>query len=113
MEAKSSTPVDGPDDELAIVGLLHLAIFPDDHRRDGFRSLNVGDVEALDALGEFGQRERVLEGFLDGARIGLQNAETLVVRLLGVGSGQVDEFAFVSALRDGDVHACGAPAFAR
>ena len=95
--------LDCRDDELAVVGFLHLAVFPHHHRGHGFRSLNVGDVETLDALGEFGQGERVLQGFLDGAGVGLEHAETLVVRLLGVGAGQVDEVALVAALRDGDV----------
>jgi hypothetical protein len=40
---------DGLDLEFAIVGLLHRAVFPDDHGGDGFRALDVRDVEALDA----------------------------------------------------------------
>jgi hypothetical protein len=104
---------DGLDDELAVVGFLHLAVFPHHHRCHRFRSLNVRDVEALDALWQLGQAERLLQGFLNGARIGLQNAETLIVRLLGIGAGEIDEFAFVSALRNGDMHSCGAGALAR
>ncbi len=42
---------DGLDLELAVVGLLHRAVFPDDHGGDGFGALDVGDVEALDAVG--------------------------------------------------------------
>ncbi len=54
---------DGFDLELAVVGLFHRAVFPDDHGGDGFCALDVGDVEALDAAGEFFEREGVLEGF--------------------------------------------------
>ena len=64
-------------------------------------------------LGGSGRRERVLQGFLDGACVGLQHAETLVVGLLGVVAGEIDQLALVSALRDGDVDACGSSALAR
>src|ERR1022692_1060049 len=94
---------DGLDDELAIVRLFHLAVFPDHHRGYRFRSLNVRNVETLDALGQLGQRERVLEGFLNGARIWLENAETLVVGLLGVGPGEIDQFALAPARRRGNI----------
>ena len=57
---------DGADDEFAVVRLLHLAVFPHHHRGHGFRALNVGDVEALDALGQFGQAEGFLQFFLNG-----------------------------------------------
>src|SRR5262249_16081805 len=40
---------DGFDDELAIVALLHAAVFPDDHAGYLVGALNVRDVEALDA----------------------------------------------------------------
>jgi hypothetical protein len=73
----------------------------------------VADVEALDALGQFGQGEGLLQGFLNGACVGLQDAEALVVGLLGVGAGEIDQFAFVSALRNGDVNSCGSSALAR
>ena len=46
---------DGLDVELAVVGLLHRAVFPHDHGGDGFRALDVRDVEALDAAGQFGR----------------------------------------------------------
>ena len=59
---------DGLDLELAVVGLLHRALFPDDHGGDGFGALDVRDVEALDALGRLGEREGVLQGFLHVAR---------------------------------------------
>ncbi len=71
------------------------------------------DVETLYALWQLGKGERVLKGFLDGARVWLQDAETLVVGLLGIGAGEIDEFAFVSALRNGDVDARGPGPLAR
>ncbi len=78
MEAKSSTPSDGHDFEFAIELLVHLAVFPDDQRGYGFRALDVGDVEALDAAGQLGEHERVGEGFLNGFARGLEDAEALV-----------------------------------
>ena len=65
----------------------------------------MGDVEALDAAGEFGEHEGVGEGFLDGLARGFENAEALDVGLLGVLSGEIDEGAFFSALGDGDFYA--------
>ncbi len=80
---------DGFDLEFAVVGFFHGAVFPDDHGGDGVGALDVGDVEALDALGEFGEGEGVLEGLGDGALGGLEDAEALVVGLLGVLAHQV------------------------
>src|SRR6185312_1582275 len=91
-------PVDGLDDELAVVALLHLAIFPDDHGCDGLCALDVRDVEALDALRRLGQGERILQCLRNGLRVRLQYAEALVVRLLGIVSGQVDQRTFIAAL---------------
>src|SRR3974390_1211499 len=56
----------GLDDELAVVRLLHLAVFPHHHRGHRLRSLDVRDVEALDAVGWLGQGECILKRFLDG-----------------------------------------------
>ena len=98
---------DGLDLELAVVGLLHRAVFPDDHGGDGFGALDVGDVEALDAAGEFFERERVLQRFLDGLHVGLHHAEALVVGLLGVEADEVDEGALLAALRGENLHAAG------
>ncbi len=95
---------DGLHLKLAVVGLLHRAVFPDDHRGDGFGALDVRDVEALDAAGEFFERERVLQGFLDGLLMtGLQHAEALVVGLLCVEADEVDEGAFFAALGGEDL----------
>src|SRR5579859_890350 len=91
--------------ESAVGGLVHLAVFPDDHGGYGFRALDVGDVKALDAPGEFGEHEGVGKGFLDGFARRLENTEALDVGLLCVLSGQVDERALFSALGDGDFYA--------
>ena len=96
---------DGHDFELAIGGLVHLAVFPDDQGGDGFGALDVGDVEALDAAGQLGEHEGVGEGFLNGFARGLEDAEALRVGLLGVLAGEVDEGTFFSALGDGDFDA--------
>ncbi len=92
---------DGFDLEFAVVGFLHAAVFPDDHGGDGFSALNVGDVEALDAFWGFGEGEGVLEGLGDGSLGGLENAEALVVGLLGVLAYQVDEGALFTTLGGG------------
>ena len=79
--------LDGLDLEFAVELLVHLAVFPDDERCNGFSALDVGDVEALDAAGQFGEHEGVGEGFLDGLARGLEDAEALDVGLLGVLAG--------------------------
>ncbi len=94
---------DGFDLELAVVGLLHGALFPDDHGGYGFGPLDVGDVEALDAFGGLGEHEGVLEGFLHVLDAGLKDAEALVVGLLGVLADEIDEGALVAALGGGDL----------
>ena len=98
---------DGFDLELAVVGLLHRAVFPDDHGGDGFGALDVGDVEALDALGGSARVRASCRASCDGLDAGLQDAEALVVGLLGVLADEVDEGALVAALRGGDFDACG------
>src|SRR2546430_16879270 len=50
-------------DELAVVRFLHAPLFPNDHRRDGVRSLHMRNVEALDAPRLFRQVERILQCF--------------------------------------------------
>src|SRR3984957_10571257 len=79
--------LDRADDELAVVRFLHLAIFPDHHGGHSLRALDVRNVEALDALGEFGQAENFLQFFLNGLGIGLELAKALIVGLFGVGAG--------------------------
>jgi hypothetical protein len=72
----------------------------------------MADVEAFDALGTLGQAESILQRFLNCAGIRLQDAKTLIVGLLRVVAGEIDEFAFVSALRDGNVDARETATFA-
>ena len=96
--------LDALDDELAIVGLLHLAVFPHHHRRHRFRALDMRDVEALDALGQLRQHERVLQSFLDRLGRRLHHAEALIVGLLGILPDQVDQRALVAALRHVNLH---------
>src|SRR5882724_5071746 len=101
------------DDELAVIRLLHLTIFPDHHRSHGLGSLDVRNVEALDASRQFGQAEGVLQRFLDGFGIRFHYAEALVVRLLGIVARQVEKSSLVAALGHKDVNSCGAGALAR
>src|SRR6202051_3437150 len=54
-------PSDRLNDELAVIRFFHFAVFPHHHRSDRFRSLNVRDIEALDALRRFRWRTRVLQ----------------------------------------------------
>src|SRR5580704_1408400 len=105
--------LDGADDEFPVVRLFHLAVFPHHHRRDGLGALNVRDVETLDALGQFGQAERFLQFFLNLARVGLEHAEALVVRLLGIVARKIDQRTLVPTLRDENMHACGADTLVR
>ncbi len=60
--------------------------------------------------GQSASPKRVLQGFLDGAGVGLHHAEALIVGLLGVVAGQVDERTFVAAGRNFDVNTGGASA---
>ena len=90
------------DDEFAVVGLFHAAVFPDDHAGDGVAALNVGDVEAFDAARFFEKVERVLDGFADHFGGGLEDAETLFERVLGVVRNEIEEGALAAALRRED-----------
>ena len=90
------------DDEFAVVGFFHAAVFPDDHAGDGVAALNVGDVEAFDAARLFQEIERVLNGFADHFRSGLEDAEALFEGVLGVVRNEVEEGALGAALRRED-----------
>jgi hypothetical protein len=68
----------------------------------------MGDVEALDAAGELFEGKGILEGFGDGLLRGDEDAEALIVRLLGVLADKVDEGTLFAALRDSDVDAVAA-----
>src|SRR6202043_2619938 len=72
------------DYELAVVGFFHAAVFPDDHAGDRVAPLNVRDVEAFDRARLFEKVERVLDGFADHFRGGLEDAEALFESVLGV-----------------------------
>ena len=73
-------------------------------RRNGVRSLNVGNVETFDALRLFGKIQRGLQRFADGARSGFQDAEALLEGMLGVAFDQIEEGALAAALRREDFH---------
>ena len=60
--------VNRADDELAVVGLLHPAVFPHHHAGHLVGALDVRDVEALDALRRLGQLERILQRLLNRLR---------------------------------------------
>ncbi len=93
------------DDEFTVIGFFHLAGFPDDHRGDGFGTLDVRDVEAFDALGRLGQTESGFEGFDDRVFAGLGNAEARDERLLRVFLDQFEERVLLAALRIQDFDA--------
>ena len=54
-----------------------------------------------------------MQFFLDFLRVGFEHAKTLVVGLLCVVAGQIDERALVPALRHQNMHPRGASALAR
>ena len=77
-------------DELTIVGLLHAPVFPHHHGGHGLRALNVGNVEALDALRQFGKDKHILQRFLNSLHVRFHHPEALIVRLLGVVSRKIE-----------------------
>ena len=95
----------GTDNEFTVIGLLHLAVFPDDHGGDSLRSLDVGDVETLDTIGELGELEGVLQYGLHHVGLGTHDAKTLVIGLLGILSDEVDQRTLVAANGDVDLDA--------
>ncbi len=88
----------------AIVGFLHRAVFPNHHGGDRFRTLDVGDVEALDAPRQIGQGQQILQRLLDHLARRLQHAEALIETLLGILARQVDQGTLLSAARHGYLH---------
>src|SRR5581483_2226186 len=72
-------PLHRADDELAVVRLLHLTIFPDNHGSHGFGSLDVRDVEALNTTRKLGHAERILQRLLNRAGIRLHHPKALIV----------------------------------
>src|SRR3984957_347793 len=105
--------IDCANDEFSVIRFLHLAIFPDHHRSHRLSALNVRDVETLDALWQFGKAKSLLQLFLNFSGVWFEHAESLVVGLLGVRAGKVDERTLVPALRHQNVDRCGAGAPAR
>ena len=95
---------DGLDLKFAIVGFLHGAVFPNHHGGDRFRALDVGDVEALDAPGQVGQRQQILQRFLDHLARRLQHAEALIETLLGILPREVDQGTLLSAAGHAQLH---------
>src|SRR5262249_1703845 len=68
-------------------------------------ALNRGDVEALDAARERGQREHMLQRFERVVLRGLRLVEARLVRDAGVSVREIDEAALLAALRHDDAHA--------
>src|SRR5580704_7468077 len=91
--------------ELTVVGLLHAARFPDNHRSHGVGALNMRNIEALNSLRRSGQIERRLNRLDDCFGAGLQYAETLDERLLGISLHEFEEGVFWAALRSHDFYA--------
>ena len=48
---------DGLNLESPVIRLLHLPIFPDNHRRDGLVTHGIGDIEAFDSTGRVVQSQ--------------------------------------------------------
>src|SRR5208283_4998325 len=88
--------------KFSVVGLFHLAVFPNDHGRDSVSALDMGDVETFNTLGDFRKIESVLERFGNGFRRRLHDAEALIERVLGVAFHQVKKRTFAAALRGED-----------
>ena len=64
-------------------------------------------------LGSSGQTECLLQFFLNFLGVGFEHAKALVVGLLCVVAGEIDERPLVPALRNQNMHPCGAGALAR
>ena len=105
--------VDAADNELAVIGFFHAAVFPDHHRSYSLRALNMRNIEALDAAGQFRHAQRVLQRFLNRFCVRLHHPEALVVRLFGVVARQVQQRALLTAQGDDNVNPCGAAALGR
>ena len=66
------------------------------------------NVEAFNALGQFGKTENFLQFLLNSFRVGLEHAKALIIGLLRVSAGKVDEGALVAALRNQNMNSRGA-----
>ena len=91
--------------EFAIVGFLHPAIFPNYHRGHHVGALNMRDIEALDAF----RRRRKIEGgfqrFRHGFARGFEHAKALLERVARVLFDQIEKGMLWAALRCGDIDA--------
>ena len=96
---------DAADAEAFVVVLLHTAVFPDDHRADLLRPLDVRDVVALDAIGQPRQPERALELFEHELLAVVAGQEPILERDRGVGLGHRDELSLGPPLRRQHLHA--------
>src|SRR5580704_17127043 len=92
-------------DEFAVIGFAHAPVFPDDHRGNRIGSLEMGNIEALDALRWSGKIQRGLERLGNGFGIGLQDAESLLERMARIFLHQIQERMLRTALRYRDLHA--------
>src|SRR4051794_30356591 len=93
--------LEAADREPPVVGLLRRAALEDDHRRDGVRSHQVRDVEALDPQRQRVEAELLLQRVqrldpLLAAALGLELL--LLERELGVAFGKLEQAALVAAL---------------
>src|SRR5579859_1370585 len=94
----------GTNNEFSVLGFIHLSVFPYHHGCHRLGPLDVGDVEALDSLGNLRQSECVLQSFLYGLGRRFHHPKTLVKRLLGVLCHQVDQRSFFSTLGHQNLH---------
>ncbi len=98
-------PVDGLDLEFAILVLVHLSVFANDHAGHIIGALNVRDIEGLDPGGESRQFQRLLHLFQHALHVGLEHAKALFESELRILLNQIDHVALLTALRSLDVHA--------
>src|SRR5262245_3870426 len=91
--------LDRLDDELAVIRLLHLAVFANDHPGDVLGALNVRDVERFDPMRVRRQAQGLLQFGQDLRPIRLDRAEALIEAELGVLLDQVDHLALLAPLR--------------
>src|SRR5579883_778714 len=92
-------------DEFAVIGFAHAAVFPHDHRGHGVCALKMGNIKALDAFRRGGKIQRGFERIGNGFRIGLEHTESLFERVTRILFHQIEKGMFGAALRHGDFHA--------
>ena len=93
-------------DEFAVVGLLHSAVFPHDHRSDRVRSLNVRNVEASRcAWAARAGRARIASASAMAFELGFSTRKRCMKECLRVFLHQLEERVLLPALRVQDFHA--------